>query len=200
MERHKKIGILIEEFLNNLTIDKKLLVLYCVSFLLPMLIIVTMLTTFLYQNFLEKDLLQAEGNVKRLEKSLSQTMEKVVNLSDRLYANDRIHQAVLKEYHSVTEVFQEYAQLTFLDDFLRLHPEIACIRLFVGNPSLLNNSYFIQTTETIRELEWYKRTVALNGRLLWSWQEDVISKNKYISLFRLIRKPITGQYIGVLCI
>ncbi|MEJ5189263.1 sensor histidine kinase [Treponema sp. J25] len=196
----KKIATITEEFLNNLTIDKKLLVLYGFSFLLPMFIIVTMLTLFLYNNFLEKDLQQAEGNVLRLEKSLSMALEKIVDLSDRFYANDRIHQAVLREYHSVVEVFEEYTQLSFLDDFLRLHPEVACIRLFVENQALLNNSYFIQTTDSIRNREWYRRATLLNGRIMWGWEEDVISRNRYIFLFRLIRKPLTGQCIGVLSI
>lgn len=185
---------------DELKIDKKLILIYIVSFLLPMVLITGTLTAGLYARLTAKEFAQAETNVTRLESRINDTLNKAVDLSARIYVNDSIHRIVMNDYKSTLSIYRDYERLAFLDDYLRSYPEIASVRLYVNNPTLLDNSFFVRETEAIRFSDWYRRAEVLDGKLFWAWRTDDISGEPCLSLVRLVRQPKTFTYIGILCI
>ncbi len=186
--------------LDNLKIDKKLILIYLVSFLLPMVLITVTLTAGLYTRLVAKEFAQAETNVSRLESRINDIFNKAVDLSDRLYVNDAIHQIVLKTYDDTLSIYRDYLRVGFIDDYLRSYPEIASVRLYVKNPTMLDNSFFVRETEAIGGADWYRRAVRLDGKLFWAWRADDVSGDPCLSLLRLVRRPKTDNYIGILSI
>lgn len=186
--------------LDRMKIGTKLLAVFLLAFLIPMIAITALMSAYLFNRFLEKDLAEASVNVRRIENRVLDILNRATDLSDRFYTNDRIHQTVLKTYGGTWEVFQEYEQTAFIDDFLRSYPEVASVRLYVENQTMLDNSHYVRTTDAIREEAWFRRAIERDGKIEWKWQKDGISGNWYLSLTRLIRRPKTYQYIGVLTV
>jgi len=187
-------------FLNNLNIKRKLLLVFLCAFFVPMVVATAFIAYNLYRGLLDREIREAQINVEQLATHLDEIMGKVADLSDRIYVNDKIRQIVLKEYRSTLDIYVDYTNVSFLDDFVRAYPEIASIRLYVNNQTLLDNSYFIKTTPEIRDADWFRRARALGGRTFWTWRRDEITRKMYLSLVRQVRGPQTGEYVGVLCI
>ena len=75
-------------------------------------------TAGLYTRLVAKEFAQAETNVSRLESRINDIFNKAVDLSDRLYVNDAIHQIVLKTYDDTLSIYRDYLRVGFIDDYL----------------------------------------------------------------------------------
>jgi two-component system sensor histidine kinase YesM len=143
---------------------------------------------------------QAQHNVDKIENQLADVLGKAVDIANRIYTNQSIHRTVAAEYGSLLEIYNAYGDIYFFDDYLRSYKEIAGIRLYVENPTMLDNSYFIVANEEVRRESWYETAKALDGKMFWICRHDAIRRLEYISLVRQIRNTTTGAYVGILCV
>jgi two-component system sensor histidine kinase YesM len=148
----------------------------------------------------ENEVRQAQANVDRIENALSETLGKAVDIANRAYVNGQIHQVVETEYQTPLEVYAAYSGVAFFDNYLRAHNEIAGIRLYVENPTMLNNSYFTRADPDVKQEEWYRKAESLGGKMFWTYRRDSILRSNCLSLVRQIRNANTGSRIGVLCV
>ena len=190
----------IRNYLAFLKVDKKLLAVCILSLLAP----ITLSGIYFLSGFVtltkENEFRQAQINVDRIENQLTEILGKAVDSANRIYVNPRIQQIVATEYESLLEVFLAYNDLYLFDDYLRSYKEIAGIRLYVENPTMLDNSYFIVADDVIRNGSWYKTAKELDGKMFWMYRHDAIFRSDYISLVRQIRNTVSGRFVGVLCI
>jgi two-component system sensor histidine kinase YesM len=173
-------------------------------FVLSLLVPITLNGVYFISGFVkltrEKEFLQAQNNVDRIEQQLDEIMGKAVDIANRIYANTRIQQAVATEYGSLLELYNAYNDLYMFDDYLYSYREIAGIRLYVENPTMIDNSYFIVADDDILRENWYETAKALDGRMFWVYRYDAISRMEYVSLVRQIRNITTGGNVGILCV
>jgi len=190
----------IKNYLDFLKIDKKLLAVCILSLLVPITlsgIFFLSSFTFLIRN---NEFRQAQRNVDKIESQLADVLGKAVDIANRIYTNQSIHRTVAVEYKSLLEIYNAYGNIDFFDDYLRSYKEIAGIRLYVENPTMLDNSYFIVANEEARRESWYETARALDGKMFWVRRYDAIRRLEYISLVRQIRNTTTGAYVGILCV
>jgi two-component system sensor histidine kinase YesM len=190
----------VRNYLAFLKIDKKLLAVCLLSLLAP----ITLSGIYFLSGFVkltkENEFRQAQINVDRIEHQLVEILGKAVDIANRIYVNPRIQQIVATEYESLLEVYNAYNEIYLFDDYLRSYKEIAGIRLYVENPTMLANSYFIVADGDIRREHWYETARALDGKMFWTYRHDAIFRSDYISLVRQIRNTVSGSFIGILCI
>jgi two-component system sensor histidine kinase YesM len=148
----------------------------------------------------ENEVRQAQANVDRIEKALSETLGKAVDIANRTYVNGQIHQVVETEYQTPLEVYAAYSGVVFFDNYLQSYNEIAGIRLYIENQTMLNNSYFTRVDPDVKQEEWYRKAEALGGKMFWIYRRDGILRSDCLSLVRQIRNVNTGSRIGVLCV
>jgi len=187
-------------YLDFLKIDKKLLVVCILSLLLPIALNGVYFLFSFNKVIRDNEHLQAQNNVDRIKSQLDEIMNKAADIANRIYTNPIIHQTVAVRYENTLDVYNAYRNIYMFDDYMYSYREIAGIRLYIENDTMLDNSYFIYADEYIREQGWYNDARKLEGRMFWVYRYDPISRAEYISLVRQIRHITTGSYVGVLCI
>jgi len=170
------------------------------SLLLPITINGIYFSTGYVKLIREHEFRQAQNHVDKIENLLSDIIGKAVDIANRIYVNSRIHQTVAAEYNNLLDIYNAYSDISIFDNYLYSYKEIAGIRLYVENTSMLNNSYFIVADENTRTQDWYEKAKALDGKIFWVYRYDAISRLNYISLVRQIRNIFTGNFVGVLCV
>ena len=186
-------------YLDFLKVDKKLLAVCILSLLVP----ITLISIFFLSSFTmlirNNEFRQAQHNADKIENQLAEVLGKAVDIANRIYTSQRIHRTVATEYKSLLEIYNAYGDIYFFDD-LRAYKEIAGIRLYVENPTMLDNSYFIVANEEVRGENWYKTAKIMDGKMFWTRRYDAIRRLEYISLVRRIRNTTTGAHVGILCV
>jgi two-component system sensor histidine kinase YesM len=181
-------------------IDRKLLIVCILSLLVPITLNGVYFASGYVELIREHEFRQAQNNVDKIEDQLNEILGKAVDIANRIYVNSRIHQTVGTEYKSLLEIYNAYNAISMFDDYLHSYKEIAGIRLYVENPTMLNSSYFIVADEDVRSESWYKTAQALDGRMFWIYRRDPIFRSRFVSLVRQIRNTVTGSFVGILCV
>jgi len=187
-------------YLDFLKIDKKLLAVCILSLLVPIMLHGIYFLFGFVRLIQKNELQQAQANVDRIENYLNDVLGKAVDIADRIYVNPRIGQIVAAEYGSLLEIYNAYSGINFFEDYLRSSKEIAGIRLYVENTTMLDNSYFIVADEETRRESWYEAAKSLEGRMFWTYRRDAPLRSECISLVRQVRNIITGRHVGILCV
>jgi two-component system sensor histidine kinase YesM len=190
----------IHDYLNLFKIDKKLLLVCVLSLLVPITLSGIYFLTSFVKLTRENEFRQAQANVDRIENQLHEILGKAVDIANRIYVNSRIQEVVAAEYESTLDVYNAYNSINIFDDYLRSYREIAGIRLYVENPTMLDSSYLIVADEGIRREGWYETAKSQEGKMFWAYRRDPILRSEHLSLVRQVRNSASGRHVGVLCV
>jgi two-component system, sensor histidine kinase YesM len=194
-----KIIIKLKDRINNLKIRRKLIFSYVIVVLLPVLIVGIYLTSGMRKMVMDKAVNEAYTNADRIQYRLTEVIKIVNDVSDRIYFNERLRNIVRKQYKSTAEAVNVYNDNPIFDEYMRYYKEIASIRFYVDNETMLDDSQFIKTTEDIRKTSWYKEAIEGSGRITWTYRYDEIVRQNYLSLTRVVRYDNVNR-LGVLVI
>jgi len=178
-------------------IRKKLILIYIISTLIPIIILGIVLTSRIRNLAIDRAVTEANTNNDRIKARLDELLKVVTDVSDRIYTDVDLQKTVLKEYNSNWEVVDAYSKFKEFDILLRSYKQIKSIRIYVNNDKLLDNSQIIHATPKIKSELWYKSAIGKNGRPLWQYINTGSEKN--LSLTRFV-KGTYGEIIGVLII
>jgi len=198
-----KISQYLSRFKNYLAlfrIDKKLLAVCVLSLLVPVTLNGVYFSSSYIKLIRQSEFRQAQNNVDKIENLLSGILGKAADIANRIYVNSRIHQTVAAEYDNQLDIYNAYNEISVFDDYLYSYREIASIRLYVENLTMLNSSNFIVADENTVNQDWYTRAKDMDGKMFWVSRYDSISRSSYVSLVRQIRNTVTGGFVGILCV
>jgi two-component system sensor histidine kinase YesM len=186
--------------MNNLKIKHKLIVLYCFTFFLPLLFVSILFISRLYNTLLGWERQQADASFQRTESIFGDVLNSVSELSDRLYVNKPVQDIIQTRYTNTKDIYNAYASISFVDDFLRAYESVASIRLYTDNQMLLDNSFIEKTTPDVHSEQWYVQAIAMKGQPFWTYKRDTITGKMYLSLVRSVWRTMDRTFIGVLSI
>ncbi len=187
----------LSHYMNELKIKYKLLLLYLLTFFLPMLVLSVFSVNYLYRTLSDWELARSQSSFQRMESFFSSLLVTMGDISDRLYVNKAVQAIVGKSYSSPLEVYRDYEALGFPDDFLFAYEAIASLRFYTENQTLLDNSFFTKTTDAVRESGWYRQALELRGQPFWTVKQDSITNKRYLSLVRSVWGRIDRSFVGV---
>ena len=185
---------------NNLKIKQKLVVLYVGAFFVPVLIVTAILTVWLHTILESWELTQAKTAVTQTTTLFKDILENTTELSDSLYVNKAVQETLLQQYKTPQEVYEQYSNTSFLDDFLRANHNVSSFRYYTENNTILDNAYFIKATPDITNSDWYKNAKLAGGRNRWVMKIDNITNKKTLSLVRSVWGRTDHKFVGVLSI
>lgn len=185
--------------INRLKIVSKLMVMYIIGGLIPLLMVSIYLSTNTRSILIERALEEATTNTTRVEERLSEVFKIVSDISDGLYVDEELHNIVRTYYRSDLQVIKDLNNYTKMDDYLRLYSEIEGIRIYVSNDTLLDDSQILKAKPIHKQSDWYRQALAMDGRRTFLYRYDDISRAYYLSMLRLI-KTDQGENLGVLVI
>lgn len=196
----KKISTRIFQYLYKYPTSQSLRILFFSIFIFPVIIICFIYGLHLYTTTLNMEMDKVYSSLVVTESEFQESLMQAKSFSDRIYVNKRLQSLLLKEYENPREIFDAYAELSFLEDYLKNYQNISSFRIYVNNNTLLDNSYISKTPDYIYEEGWFNTAVVMKGHVFWDITYDKISKKTNFSLVRSLWTPSFNQYIGVLVI
>ena len=178
--------------INDIKLREKMILSYLVFLLIPLLVVGLMVTAAFRNAALDDAMVQAAGNVERVKKRSAEVLATAIGLSNRLSYDNRLLDMVTRRYGSVLEVYRtyrDYQTFRLFEDFL---PDIAGIKIYAENPTLIDNWEFIPLTDDVANSFWYRAAVARPDSVGWYWFDTLTRPGtSRLSLIRGIRFPAT---------
>ncbi|MEK5491966.1 sensor histidine kinase [Paenibacillus sp. FSL R7-0297] len=184
--------------MNNLKLRTKLFLSFGCVVLIPVLIVGVFLTSELQNMALDNALEQITANVDRVKKRTGEMLNVPLDIAYRLSNDSRLEEAANHRYESVYDVVQAYRDYPDFREFVRLYKEISSIRLYIDNPTVLDNWEFLQADAAVTQESWYQTALAQKGLVCWNYIRDNRNGQYYLSLIRKIdflKQRTTGVLI-----
>ncbi len=157
--------------------------------LIPTAFVGVFLTFKFRQAALENATLEVNNSVNRISKLTSDILKVPDDISSYLLFDTRLEEVVNTRYDSVLKTVHAYNNYPDIKQYLQIYStQIENIRLYIYNPTLLDNWCYIQPDENIKNSFWYKNAMDAVRFSLWYYFDDETKSNqKYLSLVRRIR-------------
>ncbi|CQR57261.1 sensor histidine kinase [Paenibacillus riograndensis] len=172
--------------MNNLRLRTKLFLSFGCVALIPVLIVGVFLTSELRNMAMDNALKQITANVDRVKKRTGELLDVPLDIAYRLSNDSRLEEAANHRYVSVYDVVQAYWNYPDFREFVRLYREISSIRLYIDNPTVLDNWEFLQADGTVTQEPWYRTALAQKGMVCWNYIRDNRDGRYYLSLIRKV--------------
>ncbi|WP_019909490.1 sensor histidine kinase [Paenibacillus sp. HW567] len=172
--------------MNNLRLRTKFFLSFGCVALIPVLIVGVFLTSELRNMAMGNALEQITANVDRVKKRTGEMLGVPLDIAYRLSNDSRLEEAANHRYVSVYDVVQAYWNYPDFREFVRLYDEISSIRLYIDNPTVLDNWEFLQADEKTTEEQWYRTALAQKGLVIWDYIQDNRNGRYYLSLIRKV--------------
>ncbi|WP_379127406.1 sensor histidine kinase [Paenibacillus sp. sgz500958] len=172
--------------MNNLKLRTKLFLSFGCVALIPVLIVGVFLTSELRNMALRNALEQITANVDRVKKRTGEMLNVPLDISYRLSNDSRLEEAANHRYESVYDVVEAYWDYPDFREFVFLYDEISSIRLYIDNPTILDNWEFLQADPVITQEQWYQTAIAQKGLVCWNYIRDNRNGKYYLSLIRKV--------------
>jgi two-component system sensor histidine kinase YesM len=172
---------------HNIQIRKKLILSYLLVVFIPVLSVGLLLSNSLKQITIGHAIQQSVNNAEKIKKRTEELLRIPTDISNQIYFDNKIKSLVSNNYSSVWEVVHAYKDYNDFDAFLKLYKEIAGIRLYTENVTLLNNWTLFKVDNATRSSQWYMDGLKNRGKIEWFYIPDVTHQNtRYLSLVREI--------------
>lgn len=190
----------IESYINNLNIKRKLTYMYLITFIIPIILIIIIISVGIYNTLKDWETRQTENLLEQTMRAFSDTLENAANLSDRIYINENIQDILLNNYDNAGSIYKDYQKLSFMEEFLQAYREIRSIRVYSTNQTILDSSFLLKADTEILKSNWFRQAVYLRGKLFWIKKEDSVNKKEHLSLVRSINRLSDKKFVGVLSV
>lgn len=185
--------------LNQIKIRDKLILMFLSSVVIPIAVVGLFLTNELKANAIKDAQEQADMNVERVKQRINEVLKGPIMVANHLQFDERLSELVNTDYEHSFSVFQAYRSYPDFAYHKGNHPEIETIRLYVDNPTLLNNWTFIPV-ERSQMASWYTIAKADVGFYQWFYlQDETQGGGHYLSLMKRINFIEYGTF-GLLVI
>jgi len=172
---------------NNINIRKKLILSYVLVVFLPVLTVGLLLTGSLRSQSVNHAVQQSMNNVEKIRKQVEETLKIPTDVSYTIYFDQQLKSILDKQYATDLDVYQAYRDYAAFTNYKVLYQEIAGIRVYSGNETLLENWSIFMLDEEVRNAPWYQKTKDNRGRIGWHYIEDPTKSGaRLLSLTRQI--------------
>lgn len=184
----------------NMKIQQKILTIYLIGGLLPLLFLITYMMNGTKNIVIEQTKTSEKSELISVSDRMSEIMRIVTDVSLRMYFDEALEHIAFKHYSSYYDQVTDYSEYTNINDYMSYYyKEINNIRIYLENQTLSSNNRFYRVNEAIRQADWYQETLKANGNSIWNYIYDDINRKYFLCLTRLI-KTTEKKDVGVLMI
>lgn len=162
-----------------------------VFFILPFMIIGFFVVDQYRQSALHKATEQTRSTIERVKTRTEETLAVVIAASSRHILDTDLEMIAMTRYqntYDVVDAYKEYEK--FRSYYIDFNPEISRIKLYVDNPTLLNNWEFFPLDEETKNSFWYESALKRSGLFGWYYFKDVArNSNSMLSMVRSVYFP-----------
>jgi len=168
--------------LKNMKIRNKLMVAFILVVFLPVFLVSFFLTVKMKNMAIEQSFKEAENEVDRVHANIEELINFNVAIQNTILADHELYEVVNHEYTSSLEIFKAYSNYKRIEEYERNYEGIIDIRVYVDNPSLLNNMDIMSTSLEDKESRWYEEAKLWRGKVVIFYHQDKIKRKNYLLL------------------
>lgn len=186
---------------TGMKFGRRLILIYLVGGLLPLLAIVSILIHGTKQILVEH---ARNAEIIELEVTKRQILEMqntMTLMSQYFYFDPKLEQIAKKEYVEYQEMVDDFKEYTAFLDYQKYYNNIISnISIFLKNDTIKGNTDFVVVDDEIESQEWYQRVSGKKSGVVWTYLPHVIyGYDHALALTRMI-KTKKGEDVGVLAI
>lgn len=183
--------------LNNISIRNKLILAFIIVVLIPTFFVGLLITFRFRQAAIDNAIVETDNSVKRVNKIAADMLRTPMEISGSLLFDTRLEKLLNTKYETVVDAVIAYREYERIREYMTAYNrQIVNIKIYINNPTLVNNWVYIVPDENIKSSFWYKNTLNAKGGLIgWYYIEDETKGNeKFLSLVRRIRFSQYNRY------
>ncbi|WMT42221.1 sensor histidine kinase [Paenibacillus sp. D2_2] len=176
---------------NNLKLKHKLIISYIVVVMIPVLLVGGGMVAYFRAQAMERAISQTTNNVQKIKTQLSNIMRMPNDVSNTLLMDKALEKVASTHYPSVLELTKSYLSFDSFHRYINMYREIAEIRIYYNNPTLINNLEIVPVDAQIESSYWYKEAME-SRRAIWQYiNDDEEFPIRKLSLVRQVNFPET---------
>ena len=165
----------------------KIVIAYILFLMLPIVIVGFYVVREYRASAMTKAIEQTESAVERVKSRTDDTLKVANDLSARLMVDSDMERIATTNFTNVSDIVDAYRDYDTIKTILSFKPEISRIRLFVDNPTLLDNGEFIPLDSDTKNTFWYQSALNNKGLIGWYYLPDATNKSDgMLSLVRTV--------------
>ena len=146
--------------LNNLSVRKKLLLVYILCVLIPTIVSHFIFTIFIVKNLQQQKINQIKSAFNILNTNVKRVIDEAILYSNTLYTDDLLNDMLDIDYHGMDGFYSNYVQ--YLRNRIyqgrNVYSNIARVTIYTNNPTILNSDGYRKLN--IQEVkEWYDKVI-----------------------------------------
>ena len=200
MKQREKIWKMIKTKILGAKVRYRMLILYLVGGLIPMILI----GNYLIQGT-DRLLIKQAKNTEVTEVEMVQTQVKeLVNtatmVSKYFFFNEQLEKISRTQYTSYQEQVTDFKNFTAFDDYGNYYNNmISHFSIYIENDTMIGNSRIVKVDDTIRSEAWYQNAIDTKGGTKWGYFRTGTGSYGYnsLALTRMV-KTRKGENVGLL--
>ena len=183
---------------NDMKLRNKMVWSYMLFFILPFMIVGFFVVQEFRQTALERATEQSELTVDRVKSRVQEMLGVPALLANQLSIDTDLEDVATTRYQEVFQVVDAYWNYKKFRTFLDFNSEVTRFKVYVDNPTLIDNWEFTPLNEETRNSFWYSSAIDKTGRLGWFYFKSVSrTPDSMLSLVRSVYFPETRS-VGLL--
>lgn len=179
-------------------IRHKLIGIYILVVLLPIISVGVYLNNEIRQIVLEQVLQETTANMKRIEERLHHLFDNLTRVSALISISSEFQDIVQREYENNLEFVLMYWDTDLIEGYHReFREQIYEMRFYSLNPTMLHTRHFFQATRQVQENPWFLEALRHEGQPLFMVVEDRFTRRNHLTLTKLVENSV-GEPLGVL--
>lgn len=138
--------------------------------------------------------------MEMVKRQAEEVMNTVSTVTKYFYFDEQLEEISSKQYRDYQDMVRDYRNFTsFLDYGRYYNSTIAWMNIYMKNPTIVENSRFIQVTKEMEEEGWYKDVSQKNGGAVWRFHPVPATDYSALTMLRML-KTQKGKEVGVLAV
>lgn len=177
----------IKSFFANVKLRERMFLLYVIGGILPLLLANIYMYTSMRNIMIEQAKETEKDELSIIADSIDESMAVIEDVSKRLYFDESIEHIAFNQYEGYAEILEDYRNYDTITTYLKYYyQEISSITIYVDNPTISNNEYFVYADADVRNNEQYVETLNRNGSPYWAYRYDSMNRKNYVTLSRVL--------------
>ena len=173
---------------SSLKLGQRMILVFTLGCFLPLILVYIYMYNTSSKALIEQQIESGRESLEVQKELLTNKLNLVTELSERIFFDESRMQVVLNTYATDTEIYVDNKSSQVLDDYIyEYYRDIAKISFYM-NPDLIkgDENHFKKITDTLREKEWYKKTMQYIGRPRWSYYSNIKTGRRSLRLTRTL--------------
>ena len=191
----------IRELNQNMKLKQRMIVVYAIGCFLPLFVVFIIMFHQINVSLRNNHLNEQENALNTQKEVLEGSMDMAAELSSRFYFDKNSKKLAITRYADEGDLKCDYRNFEKLYEYIdSYYQNISAISVYLYDENIkMDNRHFKFITDTIKEKDWYKSTIAINGVPRWSYLTNVQTGQKSLRMTRTLYDG-TGRIVGILSI